>query len=143
MLNLDTKACRDVRDPKRVLSVVQMQRPQMLAVAEGKLDQIELKWDKRPALCVVATSKGYPGKYPTGIPITGIDKADSMPDVKVFHSGTRAEGNKILTDGGRVLGVTALGNTIAEAKRRAYQAIEQIHFDGMHYRRDIGHQAAR
>ena len=115
----------------------------MLAVAEGKLDQVELKWDKRPALCVVATSKGYPGKYPTGIPITGIDKADSMPDVKVFHSGTRADGSKILTDGGRVLGVTALGSTIAEAKRRAYQAMEQIHFDGMHYRTDIGHQAAK
>jgi phosphoribosylamine--glycine ligase len=115
----------------------------MLAVAEGRLDQVELKWDPRPALCVVATSKGYPGKYPTGLPISGIDDADAIPDVKVFHSGTKSQGKTVLTDGGRVLGVTALGNTIADAKRRAYQAIEKIHFDGMHYRKDIGHQAVK
>jgi phosphoribosylamine--glycine ligase len=100
-----------------------------------------LKWDERPALCVVAASKGYPGKYPTGVPITGIGQADSIPDVKVFHAGTRAEGSQVVTDGGRVLGVTALGNTIAEAQRRAYQAIGHIHFDGMHYRKDIGWRA--
>jgi len=115
----------------------------MLAVAEGRLDQIELKWDERPALCVVATSKGYPGKYPTGLPITGIDKADSIPDVKVFHSGTKSDGKQILTDGGRVLGITALGTTVAEARRRAYQAMDLIHFDGMHFRKDIAHQAVR
>jgi phosphoribosylamine--glycine ligase len=113
----------------------------MLAVAEGRLDQIELKWDERPAVCVVATSKGYPGPYPTGLPISGIEKADAMPDVKVFHSGTRAEGKTILTDGGRVLSVTALGRTIVDAQRRAYQAMEMVHFDGMHYRRDIAGQA--
>ena len=66
----------------------------MLAVADGKLDQVELKWDPRPALCVVATSKGYPGKYPTGVPITGIDDADAMRDVKVFHSGTAMQDGK-------------------------------------------------
>ena len=116
----------------------------MLAVAEGRLDQVELKWDPRPALCVVATSKGYPGKYPTGLPITGIDKADAMPDVKVFHSRHQARrASQIVTDGGRVLGVTALGNTIADAQQRAYEAMEQIHFDGMHYRRDIGSRAHR
>jgi len=113
----------------------------MLAVAEGRLDQVELRWDRRPALCVVATSKGYPGKYSTGVPITGIEQADSMPDVKVFHSGTRLAGNSLVTDGGRVLGVTALGNTVAEARRRAYAALEKINFEGMHYRKDIGHQA--
>jgi phosphoribosylamine--glycine ligase len=113
----------------------------MLAVAEGRLDQVTLKWDPRPALCVVATSRGYPGKYPTGLEITGIEKADSIPDVKVFQAGTRADGRRVLTDGGRVLGVTALGTTIAEAQRRAYQAIGHIHFDGMHYRRDIGWRA--
>jgi phosphoribosylamine--glycine ligase len=113
----------------------------MLAVAEGKLDKVNLKWDPRPALAVVATSKGYPGKYPTGLPITGIDKADALPDVKVFHAGTRQEGNQVVTDGGRVLAVTALGNTIADAQKRAYQAMNLIHFDGMHYRKDIGHQA--
>jgi phosphoribosylamine--glycine ligase len=114
----------------------------MLAVADGRLDQIELKWDERPAVCVVATSKGYPGSYPTGLPITGIEKADAMPDVKVFHSGTRAgEGKTVLTDGGRVLSVTALGRSIAEAQQRAYQAMGLIHFDGMHYRKDIARRA--
>jgi phosphoribosylamine--glycine ligase len=115
----------------------------MLAVVEGRLDKVQLKWDPRPALCVVATSRGYPGKYPTGLPISGIDAADALPDVKVFHSGTRQEGDQIVTDGGRVLGVTALGETIAEAQKRAYDAMKLIHFDGMHYRRDIGHQAMR
>jgi len=113
----------------------------MLAVAEGRLDQVELKWDPRPAMCVVAASGGYPGKYPTGLPITGIPDADAMRDVKVFQGGTKAQGKQILTDGGRVLSVTALGNTIAEAKKRAYEALSKIHFEGMHYRKDIGRQA--
>jgi phosphoribosylamine--glycine ligase len=115
----------------------------MLAVADGKLDKVNLKWDPRPALAVVATSKGYPGKYPSGLPITGIDKADALPNVKVFQAGTRQQGSDIVTDGGRVLAVTALGNTIAEAQKRAYQAVGLIHFDGMHYRKDIGHQAIK
>jgi phosphoribosylamine--glycine ligase len=118
----------------------------MLAVAEGRLDKIELKWDERPALCVVASSKGYPGNYPTGLPITGIENADSIPDVKVFQGGTKLagpDGKTLVTDGGRVLGVTALGHTFADARARAYRAMEMIHFDGMHYRKDIGHQAVR
>jgi phosphoribosylamine--glycine ligase len=115
----------------------------MLAVAEGRLDQIQLKWDERPAVCVVASSKGYPGDYPKGLPITGIEKADAMPDVKVFHSGTKLQGKTLVTDGGRVLGVTALGKDIADARSRAYKAMEQIHFDGMHYRRDIGSKALK
>jgi phosphoribosylamine--glycine ligase len=115
----------------------------MLAVADGTLDKVQLKWDPRPAVCVVATSKGYPGKYPTGLPITGIEDADAMRDVKVFHGGTRMEGNQLVTDGGRVLGVTALGDTIAQAQKRAYDAMQKIHFDGMHYRKDIAHQAIK
>jgi phosphoribosylamine---glycine ligase len=115
----------------------------MLAVAENRLDQVELKWDRRPALCVVATSKGYPGKYTTGVPITGIEQADSMPDVKVFHSGTKLLNGKLATDGGRVLGVTALGNTFADARRRAYAAMDLIKFEGMHFRKDIGYQALK
>src|SRR3954454_10871619 len=113
----------------------------MLAVAEGRLEHATLKWDPRPALCVVAASRGYPGKYPTGVPIAGIDKADSIPDVKVFQAGTRADGKRILTDGGRVLGVTALGTTIAEAQRREFQAISPSHFDGMHSRKAIAWRA--
>jgi phosphoribosylamine--glycine ligase len=115
----------------------------MLAVAEGRLDQVELKWDPRPAICVVATSKGYPGNYPAGLPFTGLYKADALADVKVFHSGTASRDGKIVTDGGRVLGVTALGDTVSAAQRRAYEAMTLIHFDGMHYRRDIAWQAMK
>ena len=115
----------------------------LLAVAEGRLDQVRLEWDPRPALCVVAASGGYPGKYRGGAPITGIEQADAMPDVKVFQAGTRRDGNTVVTDGGRVLAVTALGNTIADAQQRAYRAMEKIHFEGLHFRRDIGRQALR
>jgi phosphoribosylamine--glycine ligase len=115
----------------------------MLAVVDGKLDQVDLQWDPRAALCVVATSKGYPGQYQSGMEITGVTEADSMRDVQVFHSGTAQRGDTLVTDGGRVLSVTALGDTTAEAQKRAYQAIAKIRFEGMHYRRDIGHQALR
>ena len=115
----------------------------MLAVATGKLDQVSLKWDPRPALAVVASSRGYPGRYETGHVISGIDEADSMRDVKVFQAGTRQQSGSIVTDGGRVLAITALGETIADAQQRAYEAIGKIHFEGMHYRKDIGWQAVR
>src|SRR3954471_16240499 len=115
----------------------------MMAVVEGRLEQIELKWDPRPAMSVVATSRGYPGRYTTGMPITGVEDADSIPDVKVFHSGTAKRGNQLVTDGGRVLSVTALGHDLAEARRRAYMAMEKIRFEGMHFRRDIGARALK
>jgi phosphoribosylamine--glycine ligase len=115
----------------------------MLAVCEGRLDKMEITWDERPAISVIAASKGYPGAYPKGLPITGIEAADAVPDVKVFHAGTAMKDGKLVTAGGRVLAVTALGQTIQEAQKRAYQAIGKIHFDGMHYRKDIGHQAVR
>ncbi|MGE5608339.1 MAG: phosphoribosylamine--glycine ligase [Bacillota bacterium] len=115
----------------------------LLAVAEGRLHKMDLQWDPRPALCVIAASGGYPGSYKTGVPITGIEKADALPDTKVFHAGTKLVDGKVVTDGGRVLAVTALGKTIADAQRRAYEAMELIHFEGMHYRKDIGYQAIR
>jgi len=115
----------------------------MLAVIEGKLDHVQLQWDPRPAVCVIAASHGYPGKYPTGLPITGVDQADSMRDVKVFHSGTAMQNGKLATSGGRVLGVTTLGDTYAQAQQRAYDAMKLIRFEGMHYRKDIAHQAIR
>jgi phosphoribosylamine--glycine ligase len=115
----------------------------MLAVVDGKLDQVQLQWDPRPAICVVAASRGYPGKYATGVPISGVDQADTMRDVKVFHSGTAMRDGRLVTDGGRVLGITAIGDTIAAAQKRAYDALKLIGFDGMHYRTDIGHQAVR
>ncbi len=113
----------------------------MLAVVEGKLENVSLKWDPRPALSVVATSRGYPGKYQIGVPITGVDQADAMRDVKVFHGGTAKEGKQLVTAGGRVLSVTVLGDTIADARHRAYEAMKQVQFEGMHYRKDIGQQA--
>ncbi len=114
----------------------------MLATIEGTLDKITLKWDDRPAVCVVLASGGYPDKYETGKVITGIDEARVMPDVMIFHAGTKTnEQGQLVTAGGRVLGVTALGKNIAEAKRRAYNAVEKIHFDGMYYRKDISDKA--
>jgi len=115
----------------------------MLATVDGKLDRAKLVWDDRPAITVVATSKGYPGDYPKGLEITGIDEADAMRDTKVFHGGTKMVDGKLVTDGGRVLSVTALGDTIAQAQKRAYEAMAKIHFDGIYYRRDIAHQAIR
>jgi phosphoribosylamine---glycine ligase len=115
----------------------------MLAVADGKLDQADIHWDPRPSISVIAASKGYPGSYPKGIEITGIDKAESVADVKVFHSGTAFQNGKLVTASGRVLAVTAVGDTIKDAHRKAYEAMAKIHFDGMHFRRDIGHQAVR
>jgi phosphoribosylamine--glycine ligase len=115
----------------------------MLAVADGRLDQADIRWDPRPAISVIAASKGYPGSYPKGIEITGIKQAENAPDVKVFHAGTAMENGKLVTSGGRVLAVTALGDDIKDAHRKAYEAMAKIHFDGMHFRKDIGHQAVR
>ena len=106
--------------------------------AEGKLE-----WDPRPAVCVVMASQGYPGSYAKGRVITGLDEVAKLPDVKVFHAGTKLERGAVVTDGGRVLGVTALGETLAEAKQRAYEAVGRIHFQGAFYRRDIADKALR
>jgi phosphoribosylamine--glycine ligase len=100
-----------------------------------------LRWDPRPAVCVVMASQGYPGSYPKGKVIRGLDEVAAMPDVKVFHAGTRFDGGEIVTDGGRVLGVTALGETLADAQRRAYEAVARISFPGAFYRRDIASKA--
>ncbi|MBL8799886.1 MAG: phosphoribosylamine--glycine ligase [Planctomycetia bacterium] len=115
----------------------------LLATAEDRLDEFadKLVWDPRPAVCVVLCSGGYPGSYPKGKVISGLEEAAKLPDVKVFHAGTKLEKNVITTDGGRVLGVTALGDTLSQAKRRAYEAVEKISFPGMHYRKDIADKA--
>jgi phosphoribosylamine--glycine ligase len=113
------------------------------AVVDERLDEFEgkLEWDPRPAVCVVLASKGYPGTYERGLVITGLAEAAQVPDVKVFHAGTRLDGDRVLTDGGRVLGVTALGDTLADAKRRAYEAVGRIKFPGMFFRTDIADKA--
>jgi phosphoribosylamine--glycine ligase len=101
----------------------------------------QLEWDSRPAVCVVLASKGYPGPYERGLVIDGLADAARLPDVKVFHAGTKQEGSRVLTDGGRVLAVTALGETLADAQRRAYEAVACIRFTGMFYRKDIAARA--
>ena len=116
----------------------------LLAAAEDRLGQFaedKLAWDPRPAVCVVMASAGYPGAYPKGKLITGLEEVAGLPNVKVFHAGTKLDGGHILTDGGRVLGVTALGESLAEAKKNAYAAVAKIHFAGAHYRTDIAVKA--
>ncbi len=111
------------------------------ATVDGKLDEIEIKWDKRSCICVVIASGGYPGSYEKGKEITGLNKAAKQKDVIVYHAGTKKESNKFYTSGGRVLGVTALGDDIAQAIDKAYKAVELIFFDKMYYRKDIGRKA--
>lgn len=113
------------------------------AVIDDKLDRITLQWDPRPAVCVVMSSGGYPGKYENGKPISGLEAAAAKKDVMVFHAGTRRMGGNIVTAGGRVLGVTALGDTVAAAQKRAYEACAEISWDGAYYRRDIAAKAIR
>lgn len=113
----------------------------MLAVCDGRLDEISLEWDYRPAICVVVASGGYPDAYEKGKVITGLDDAAKIEDVMVFHAGTTEKDGNIVTAGGRVLGVTALGDTVAEAKEKAYQAVDVISFERAYCRRDIADKA--
>jgi phosphoribosylamine--glycine ligase len=114
-----------------------------LALTDGKLSELEVQWKPEPAVCVVLASKGYPGKYEKGDIIEGLDAAKKIDGVTVFHAGTSFSGNNIVTNGGRVLGVTALGDDIRSAKAKAYEAIGKIHFNGMHYRKDIADRALK
>ncbi len=107
------------------------------ATIDGRLDKVEVNWDSRAAVAVVMASGGYPGKYETGKTISGLDSLGKLPDVHVFHAGTKKENGRIVTAGGRVLAVTALGDSVAQARARAYEVVAQIQFDGAHYRRDI------
>ena len=112
----------------------------MEATIDGTLDQVDLEWDPRPAMCVVMASRGYPGAYPKGKVITGLWDAAQMADVTVYHAGTALVGGDVATSGGRVLGVTALGDDLQKARDRAYEAVEAIDFEGARYRKDIGHR---
>jgi len=114
----------------------------LLAAAEGRLEDFaenRVEWDSRHAICVVMASQGYPGNFPKGKVILGLEEAAKVEDVKVFHAGTKLDTNGLtITDGGRVLGITALGETLADAKRKAYEAVAKIQFQGCFYRKDIG-----
>ena len=112
------------------------------ACADGRLDQLTLRWKPAAAVCVVMAAPGYPGQYPQGLPIDGLKDAAALANVCVFHAGTKRDAaGRVVTDGGRVLGVTALGADLPAAVTRAYDAVGRIHFDGAQYRRDIAHRA--
>jgi phosphoribosylamine--glycine ligase len=111
------------------------------ASVSGSLNKIELKWSPMASVCVVMASGGYPGSYPKGKAINGLDEAAKLPLTKVFHAGTARAGDQIVTSGGRVLGVTALGKDIKSAQSAAYAAVEKIQFDGAQFRRDIAAKA--
>lgn len=112
------------------------------ATVDGRLDELDSPiWDPRPAICVVVASQGYPGHYEKGCEITGLDAANAVENVKVFHAGTKLEGNRVLTDGGRVLGVTALGDSVSAAKLSAYTAVQKVRWPGAWCRKDISDKA--
>ena len=114
------------------------------ATVDGRLDEIDPPaWDPRPSTCVVMASEGYPGSYQRGHTIRGLAEADALPDVKVFHAGTATSNGSVVTNGGRVLGVTALGNSISDAKLQAYKAVKCIRWDGAWCRKDISDKALK
>jgi phosphoribosylamine--glycine ligase len=113
------------------------------ASIEGRVSEGDFRWSADPAVCVVMASGGYPGTFEAGKRITGIEDADRMYGVKVFHAGTNHRDGAYYTSGGRVLGVTARASDLPEAVERAYDAVMKIRFDGMHYRKDIAARGLR
>jgi phosphoribosylamine--glycine ligase len=115
--------------------------PALLASRDGQLKAFDLRWYADPALTVVMAAKGYPGSYARGSVIAGLDEAAKVEGVEIFHAGTKADGDRILANGGRVLNVSAIGKTVKQAQARAYQAISRIRWPQGFYRRDIGWRA--
>ena len=111
------------------------------ACVNGNITDIKIEWEPKFACCIVLASGGYPGPYEKGLPITGIDEANKLDDIIVFHAGTMTLGSVIVTNGGRVLGITAVANDLQSALGKAYRAVKLIHFDGIHYRTDIGQKS--
>jgi phosphoribosylamine--glycine ligase len=114
-----------------------------LRALDGRLAEAAPQWDRRSALGVVMAAGGYPGDYEKGLPIRGLDEVAGVPDTMVFHAGTRLQDGQILTNGGRVLCVTALGETVTQAQAHAYALVERIRWQDAYYRRDIGYRALR
>lgn len=113
------------------------------AVIQGTLNKIKISWDERPAVCVVMAEKGYPGTYQKGRVIKGLEKVKGLENVVAFHAGTALKGKDVVTNGGRVLGVTALGADIPQAIAQAYRAVKKIHWETAYYRTDIGQKALK
>ena len=117
--------------------------PILEACIKGNLSQYQIEWESRASVCVVMASKGYPGDYEKGKTIHGLKEVSQMKDVFVFHAGTALKDGQVITNGGRVLGVTGLGKDISRAIEKTYRAVKKISWDGVHYRRDIGQKALR
>jgi phosphoribosylamine--glycine ligase len=115
--------------------------PLLMAVAEGDISGMTIDWHDQAAVCVVMAAKGYPGDYPKGDIIAGLDLAATLPNLMVFHAGTSSAGTTFATNGGRVLGVTAVGNSVKDAMEHAYAGVSVINWDGVQFRRDIGRKA--
>jgi phosphoribosylamine--glycine ligase len=114
----------------------------LLAVGEGRLGSLPpLEWDPRPCVCVIAASQGYPGPHETGFPIRGLDAVEEMEDIFVYHGATALQGDEVVTAGGRVVSISALGDDIQGARDRAYAAIEKLDFENIYYRKDIAWRA--
>ena len=113
------------------------------AVVEHRLEQLNIEWSEEAAVCVVMSSRGYPGKYSTGLPITGLHDSPASNLVPVFHAGTSWKDDQIVTSSGRVLGVTALSSTLAEAQSQAYETVQTINFEGQYFRKDIASRVLR
>jgi phosphoribosylamine--glycine ligase len=131
-------------DPETQVIMARMRSdvvPILKATAEGNLKDARIEWAKEPAVCVVLCAKGYPDSPETGTPIEGLESLKGLPDVTVFQAATALKDGKTVSVGGRVLGVTALGANLSAAIQRAYESVQQIHFEGMHYRKDIGQRA--
>jgi phosphoribosylamine--glycine ligase len=131
-------------DPETQVILARMKSdlvPILAGVAEGNLKESKIDWAKEPAVCIVLASRGYPETPETGKVITGLDALAKETDVVVYHAATAQKDGQIVTVGGRVLGVTALGANLDAAVKRAYEAVSRISFEGMHYRKDIGQKA--
>ncbi|HEX3082225.1 MAG TPA: phosphoribosylamine--glycine ligase [Candidatus Saccharimonadia bacterium] len=131
-------------EPQSYLRLLESDLLEILnACVDGTLAETDMKWSDESAVCVIVASGGYPGKYAKGLPITGVEDAEELPGVVVFHAGTkRGDDGRLVTNGGRVLGVSAVGKTLTEARANAYNAVKRIQFDGMQYRIDIGARPA-
>jgi phosphoribosylamine--glycine ligase len=131
-------------DPECQVLMIRMMSdlvPGLLAACDGQLGHFDLRWYEDPALCVVMASNGYPGDYKRGTRIEGLEDAAQGEGVEIFHAGTKAEGGAIVSNGGRVLNVCAIGQSVSEAQRRAYAAVDKIKWPEGFCRRDIGWQA--
>jgi len=113
----------------------------LVASVEGRLDDVRMNWSQQATVCVVMASGGYPGNYSKGRAISGLDSVGNQKNVKVFHAGTALQNGEIVTNGGRVLGVTAWGDSLQQARDTAYDAVDRIQFEGAHFRKDIAAKA--